>query len=166
MIHQKPLNGGLGQSGSSTDKLRSSYDNYNSYRGEMENSRKKAERTFDEDRASASASMLSNNVSRNSPEWDKTMANVTNQYNTAINDAESTFNAYKTGTDYGSMVDAYGAGTAFDQTNGLSKDIQARSKPTFDEFFDAQYGTPEAKRRADIVSSQRKANVLTIGARQ
>ncbi len=160
-------NGGLGQQGSADNKLRSAYNNFNTYRGEMENARKSADQKFDKSRLDASATMTSKGIKRNSNEWNAGMADVQRTYDASIAEANTAFEAYKTSAEFKSLESGYESGNVYDATKevaGLTKDMFKESKPSFTEYYDLKYGSESKQNDARQLTTQRKTNVINMRA--
>lgn len=148
------------------ENLRSSYQSYNTYRGDMEQSRQRAGNERDQNLLNNRATMTGNGVKSGGSEWNRTLANVESQYDSKMNDINKGFDDYKNGAEFKALYTDYQDRIQKDseQVQSYNQKMLAREMqgstvtPTFDEFVDLEFGDEQKQAAAKTDMNMRRNN--------
>jgi len=146
--------------------LRSSYQSYNGYRGDMEQSRQAATNEFESRITASKATMTSKGIKSGGNDWNNTLAAVQAKRDTDMKAIDDDFEKYKGGSEYRALLDDYESkiGTDLDKARSYNQNLVQMEMqgsaltPTFDEYVDSQFGDEQQQASVKKTMSMRRQN--------
>ncbi len=148
--------------------LRSAFDTYNTYRGDLEQARTDANNRFDTEIKEQKALLTSQGNSPYGRQWNNSLAEVERVREERLQEANKVVDDYKKSSDYSSLYNAYedrvlknkDQARSFTQRQ-LAIDTQGSDlTPSFDEFVDLEFGSDQQRTAAQDVLTMRRRNEM------
>jgi len=148
--------------------LRSSFDSYNGYRGDMEQARQKSNEKYATDLSTEKAMLTSQGTQQGSPAWNNTLAQVERNKDDRLHEIDNEFDNYKKGAEYKLLYSDYTERVLKSNENAqsynqklIAMDMQGSAlTPSFDEYVDSQYGSADQQASVKQTMSMRRQNEM------